>query len=230
MWPARKRSRSGMHPRSRFDYGKIFFRKARLPSRQATGGRKTRRTFNELYHGKVFGSPVTRSHTNSPRCLPPVVRYASAGPIAVETPVVRESCGFGGVYGIYYRFKAIAILCMSIYSIDILTNEPDERWKCRAYVVSVKNERSTYERPSVWNVALYPPTVPTQVSSPSLNLAYFTVNQSYENFIHARPLPSDAWKWPIRFTLQQLIVCMMSSVKAVFRQDKTNCRGFRVSP
>ena len=45
--------------------------------------------------------------------------------------------------------KAIAILCMSMYSIDILTNEPDERWKCRAYVVSVKNERSTYERPSV---------------------------------------------------------------------------------
>lgn len=73
MWPARKRSRSGMHPRSRFDYGKIFFRKARLPSRQATGGRKTRRTFNELYHGKVFGSPVTRSHTNSPRCLPPAI-------------------------------------------------------------------------------------------------------------------------------------------------------------
>ena len=57
----------------RFDYGKIFFRKARLPSRQATGGRKTRRTFNELYHGKVFGSPVTRSHTNSPRCLPPAI-------------------------------------------------------------------------------------------------------------------------------------------------------------
>ena len=29
--------------------------------------------FNELYHGKVFGSPVTRSHTNSPRCLPPAI-------------------------------------------------------------------------------------------------------------------------------------------------------------
>ena len=50
-----------------------IFRKARLPSRQTTGGRKTRRTFNELYHGKVFGSPVTRSHTNSPRCLPPAI-------------------------------------------------------------------------------------------------------------------------------------------------------------
>lgn len=157
-------------------------------------------------------------------------------PRSFENPAVS---GGGGVvrdllpvwgHEYFVSAKAIAILCLSVYSIDILTNEPDERWKCRAYVVSVKNERSTYERPSVWNVALYPPTVPTQVSSLSLHLTYFTINQSYANFIHARPLPFDAWKWPIRFRLQQLIVCMMSSVKAVFRQDKTNCRGFRVSP